>query len=622
MPPDSKTQADRFPAAMRKLEELRHYKGPATAFWGGLLEAMAQISGAQTAVALRKTAAAGSNWQRVAIWPPGQLPNTGLKNFTPALEDLANAAIAENHAVRLLEGAADSVPQDCAIAVRFGNESSAETWVGAFYFPGSSQAERKAATTLLRLMQDTPAVCVINSSVQQLQLKLSQFSSVMDLMALLNAQSRFLAVAMTLSNELAARHKCDRVSLGWLESNYIRLQAISHTERFERKMEAVKVIEQTMEEALDQDEVIVWPAAEADPRITTDHARYADAQKVKYVCSVPLRHKGEPLGVVTCERNTEPFAEEEQRLLLLCAEMAVPRLSELKRTDRWPGARLALATRELLAKAVGVRHTWAKVVAVLIAVGLAVLLFGKMNYRVEATFILRTDDVGILSAPFEGYIAEVPAEIGTAVQPGDVLLKLDTRDLLLQEAAAAADFDRYNREAEKARASNALAEMRVAEAQAEQSRVRLELIRFRLDQAALKAPFVGVVVEGDLKKRTGAPVKQGDALFKVARTDRMYVECNVNENDIHEVRGDATGEFAFASQPKLKFPMQLTRIEPVAQVKDKDNIFIVRSQFAGPPETWWRPGMSGLAKINVGKRTIGWVVAHRTIDFLRMYFWW
>ena len=106
-----------------------------------------------------------------------------------------------------------------------------------------------------------------------------------------------------------------------------------------------------------------------------------------------------------------------------------------------------------------------------------------------------------------------------------------------------------------------------------------------------------------MKKRIGAPVKQGDALFKVARTDRMYVECNVKENDIHEVHSEVAGEFAFASQPRLRFPMQLERIEPVAQVKEKDNIFIVRCQFKGAPESWWRPGMSGVAKINVGQRT-------------------
>jgi RND family efflux transporter MFP subunit len=387
-------------------------------------------------------------------------------------------------------------------------------------------------------------------------------------------------------------------------------------------MDAVKVLEQTMEESFDQDEIIIWPPPEGDTRITVDHARYADSQKIKFICSVPLRLGGEPVAVLVCERNHEAFLEDEQRLLTLYTEMAVRRLSELKRTDRWFGARMALAAREQLAKAVGVEHTWAKVVAVLVAAGLAVLFFGKMNYRVEAPFILRTDDVAIISAPFEGYIAEVPAQIGDPVKPDDLLLKLDTRDLLLQEAAASADIDRFAREADKARAANSLAEMRIAQAQAEQAQVRLELIRYRLSQSALKAPFAGVVVEGDLRKRIGAPLKQGDMLFKVARLDRMYVECNVSENDIHELRSDATGEIAFASQPKLTFPMKVQRIEPAAEVKDKGNVFIVRCHFEGSLENWWRPGMSGVAKLNVGKRTFFWIISHRTVDFLRMYFWW
>jgi len=620
--PDSKTQADGFVKALRKLEQLRRFSGTPANFWQGLLEAMALISGARLGVLLRRTAAEPNTWRRMAVWPTAAAPDSSTQPFIRGLEEMANICVQQECAVRFLNGTPDPLAADCAIGVQLESESPQEWWIAVFFLPECSESQAAWALGYLRLVQNTPGVCRLYRNAHQSQVTLSHFTAVLDLMALLNAQQRFMAVAMTLCNELTARHKCDRVSLGWLENNYVRLQTISHTERFEKKMDAVKALEQTMEESLDQDEMIVWPPPGGDTRITMDHARYADNQQIKFICSVPLRLGSEVVAVLTCERNGEAFLEDEQRLLTLYAEMAVRRLSDLKRTDRWFGARLALAARGQLAKAVGVEHTWAKVLAVLVAVGLAVLFFGKMNYRVEAPFILRTDDVAIVSAPFEGYIAEVPAQIGNPVQPDDLLLKLDTRDLLLQEAVAAADLDRFAREADKARAANSLAEMRIAQAQAEQSRVRLELIRHRLGQASLKAPFAGVVVEGDLRKRIGAPLKPGDVLFKIARLDRMYVECNVNEGDIHEVRDDATGEIAFASQPKLTFPMQVQRIEPVAEVKDKGNIFVVRCQFQTSVENWWRPGMSGVAKLNVGKRTFFWIISHRTVDFLRMYFWW
>lgn len=616
----SQQQLDHFTRALRNLDQLWRFSGPPAAFWRTLLESQGLLSGARMAILLRKTTAEPDQWKKVGLWPTEIRETPGAQRFVRELDNLANGCTQQEFVVQSFNG--DPLTPDHAVAVRLDPEAKQEMWVSAFYLPESSEAQAHNALRQVRLTSQMPGIYRSQRSANQSQVTLSHFSSVLDLMGLLNAQHRYLAVAMTFCNEIASRHKCDRVSLGWLEKNdYIRLQAISHTERFERKMEAVKDIEQTMEESLDQDETVRWPAAEGDTRITRDHERFADQYKVKFLCSVPLRLNGEPVAVLMCERNAEAFTDDEVQLLNLYSEMAVRRLSELKRHDRWFGARAATATRENLAKLVGVHHTWAKVVGVLVAIGLFVLFFGKMNYRVEAPFILRTDHIAMLSAPFNGYIDEVAVETGDPVKPKDILLKLDTRDLLLEEASSAADYDRYTREAEKARANNQLAEMRIAQAQTEQARVRLELVRYRLGQSSIGAPFAGVVVEGDLKKRIGAPVKQGDILFKVAQTDAMYVECNVNERDIHEVRDTATGEIAFASQPKLKFPIQIERIEPAAQAKDKGNIFLVRCRVQDDLKSWWRPGMSGVAKLNVGKRTFFWIISHRTVDFLRMYFW-
>jgi multidrug resistance efflux pump len=202
------------------------------------------------------------------------------------------------------------------------------------------------------------------------------------------------------------------------------------------------------------------------------------------------------------------------------------------------------------------------------------------------------------------------------------LLSLNRDELELEEAAAVADLSRYSREAEKARAANALADMRIAQALADQARARLELVRYRLEQSQLRAPFDGVVAEGDQKERIGAPVKQGEVLFKVARTDTLYVEAEVNERDIHEIRPDSRGEIAFASQPKLKFPIRLIRIQPAAQPKQGENIFLARCEFPGRPEAWWRPGMTGITKLEAGRRSLLWILTHRTVDYLRMLLWW
>ncbi len=40
------------------------------------------------------------------------------------------------------------------------------------------------------------------------------------------------------------------------------------------------------------------------------------------------------------------------------------------------------------------------------------------------------------------------------------------------------------------------------------------------------------------------------------------------------------------------------------------------------PESWWRPGMTGLAQIDAGERRIFWIWTHRVVDSLRLKLWW
>ena len=194
-----------------------------------------------------------------------------------------------------------------------------------------------------------------------------------------------------------------------------------------------------------------------------------------------------------------------------------------------------------------------------------------------------------ISAPFDGFIEEVPVRAGDAIKKDQALLNMDRSDLLLEESGAIADLGRYSREADKARAANSLADMRIAQALANQAAAKLELVRYRLAQASLKAPFEGVVAEGDQKERLGAPVKQGEILFKVSRTDALYVEAEVHERDIHELKTGGTGEIAFISQPKMKFPIKVTLIHAAAIPKDAENVFLVRCAIDGPVQSWWRP---------------------------------
>jgi len=606
-----------FAEEIRRLHTLA---GEPAEFWPAFLDALRGFGEADICLAAVKQARQQDEqepgWRVLALAPASVRGGPHAQAVLAQLDALWDACAGRGTVVRGL----DEGGTVAAAALAAGEQGM--TCLAVLFFRPGNDARADSAVGWLPLVADTPAVYQLGRIAREAQVQVEHFAGTLDLLVLLNAEDRFLAAAMVLCNELASRHRCERVSVGWLTGGYIRLQAMSHVEHFDRKMEAVQKLESAMEEALDQDEEIVYPAEPGTDTVLRDHERFAQEFDVPHLCSVVLRVEGEPVAVCTFERSAPPFATNELRLFRLYCDQAARRLADLKRSDRWFGARLAQRLREWMAPLLWVQHTWAKALAILGSVLLGFLCFGRLPYRVEATCILRTDDLAYLTAPFAGHIERVAVRVGDEMPAAATLLWLDRADLLLEEAAAIAERNRYARESEKARAANALADMRIADALREQAAVRLALVRHRLAQAEIRAPFDGVVVEGDLIERVGAPVEQGDVLFKFARIERLYVELEVDERDIHNLAGRIDGEVAFSSRPQDTFRIRVARFEPVAVAREEGNVFTVHCDLLGTAQDWWRPGMTGVAKLNVGRRSPLWIVTHRTIDFLRLKLWW
>ncbi len=475
----------------------------------------------------------------------------------------------------------------------------------------------------------------------------------LDLMLVLQPERRFVSAAMRLVNELAARFRCDRVSLGLLHHGSMRLRAISHTEKFDHKTDASLALISAMEEAVDQGTEIQVPAPEDATWIDRDHKAYARSQGLGHVLSLPLfppghgvgsglsdeaarsaredagdsdsddRQEAESVGAITLERESRPFDPEEAAALRIIADQAVRLLLDLHRTDRWFGARWAATARRGVARLLGPEHTWWKLLGALLAAGLLLLIFGKGNYRIEGDFTVRAGELSHVVSPFDGFLEEALVRPGDAVQTGQVILRLDRRDLLLQRQATLADAAAHRGAMLRAEASADLAAMRVESARLEQANAQLELIEFRLQQSELRAPFDGVVVEGDLEQQIGAPLRQGDSLVQIARLDDLHLELRIDERDIQELQPGRSGRVAFTSQPGIRFPMEVESVEPAARVEEGGNLFVARAQFlTDQPAPWWRPGMTGIAKVDAGRRSYWWIVTHRTADFIRLRWWW
>lgn len=603
-----------FSGAMEELAGLRQFSGAPSEFWPRFLGAASNLASADLAVVLLRNS--GKVWSKIGEWDSGSGLSRARTAFTSQLEAIAERCLRGNF-VEVLENSTGVF----TAAVRLKSLRAEDEMVLTAQFRDFSEAAARESLVRLNLVADVPAAFQRNLALQRARQDVEKFAAVLDLNVPVNETTRFLPAALAFCNGIATRFQCDRASLGWIEGGYIRLRAMSRTEQFDRQMTAVQLLEAAMEECVDQDEEILWPAPADVTTVAHDHEKFAAAQKCGNMASFPLRLDGKVISVLTCERQKTSFTAAELQQIRLACDQVIRRLSELKHYDRWFGARWAANAREYFAQWLGPEHTWSKAAAILIALALAALFLVRVTYRVQGDFILRSDEAEYLTAPYDSYIDQVFVRAGDHVTSGEPLLTLNRSELLLDQAAALADVARYQRQVEKDRAANDIADMRIDEAQAKQAQAQLDLVNYRLGNAVIKSPFDGVVVEGDLRERIGSPVKEGDELFKVARIDTLYVEGEIPERDVGEIIGKSKGEIAFVTQPKLKYPVTIQAIEPAAVTKKDGNVFLVRLKLDHGAESWWRPGMTGLCKISTEKRTLFWILTHRTVDFLRMKLW-
>jgi multidrug efflux pump subunit AcrA (membrane-fusion protein) len=598
--------------------EFREDSGVLPEFWDGFFARAAAATGASRIAYLIRSktgskTGGGNGWETLHAWPAGAGPFPASGAGADAeVHRLGAEAQAAGLAVRRYPAGAGwvhlaaIVAPDALLLLRFDRLNDEAALAGA---------ARAAALACM------PEFDALRREKEELSAARARLARVLDLVLLLEPLTSFPAAAMLICNELAAALHCDRVSLGWIRGRYVRLRAVSHTEQFLKSSGAVQAIELMMEEALDQDDEIGWPSHPEDARVLRAHKDFAAAGHAAAIATIPLRI-GDRLTGALCLERARPFEPEDWLQLRLIADQVTPRLDTLEQHSRWLGARAVATLRRGAASLVGHEHTGAKFLALAVAAVLAALALTRVTYHVQAPFHLQCDQLAQLPAPFDGYIEEVHARSGDAVHTGDVLVSLDKRELLQQQAAALAELHQHEAEREAAESDQKIADMRVASAAAEQSRASLQLVQLRLEQVDLRAPFDGYVVEGDLRQRIGAPVKQGEVMLKVARINSIHPAIEVAERDIQEVRPGAVGSLAFASQPQVKFAIAVERLQPVAEDTPHGNIFIADARFSSDPQPWWRPGMSGVARVDADRRSLLWIITHRTADFLRLKLWW
>ena len=502
-----------------------------------------------------------------------------------------------------------------------------ENYSSFLYIIIDQQSRQHISDTMIRVMMlsDIPSSyqTSINSHIVPSKKENNRLSTdILEILSIIIGQEKFLLTSMLLVNEIATRFECSQVSIGWARGEYIEPIAISHIEKFDKHTDHIYSLKSLYEESADQDEEIVYPEEILSDTITFAHKNYLKLTGIKQICSLPLRIDSRVVGVIVCERSGSEFRDDEIASLRLIANYTVSWLEQLNQNSRWWGGRVLQKAKKYLSQFLTPKHTLLKFLSIIFSFLFIYSLLGSWEYKIEATGDLETDNLAFLSTPFNSFVYEVKVNEGDKVSKGDTLLTLDQNELYLKESEILAEIYKYKSESEKRRATRELADMRIALAKKEQSEASLERVRYHIDKSVIKAPIDGIIVQGDKEDLLGSPVTKGDILFKIANPTELYLKLKIKESDIDEIKVGQGGLFSLLSSPDIFYKFKIEKIIPMAEVDKIDgNIFVVKAIIKSDALEWWRPGMSSVAKVEVGQRNILWILTHDLTEFLRLYFW-
>ena len=251
----------------------------------------------------------------------------------------------------------------------------------------------------------------------------------------------------------------------------------------------------------------------------------------------------------------------------------------------------------------------------------------RPTYRVTAplTFATLPEARRSMCAPYDGQIKAVLVHAGEPIHKGQTLFVMDTDEVSKQYYKAYSEAIAHARRRDAYAADpTKIAERNVEQAQYDASRVEADLYKARVEQGTVVAPMDGQVLsaKGELSDKVNVEVKQGEELMLFGDPGQLWAEMQVDDRDIQDVSTDERGQLATTSEPTAKVPFTVSTVVPLGAPREGANVFTVYGKVDPklvPPG--WRPGMTGEARIDVGRRTWAWIWTHRLVDFVRLKLW-
>ncbi len=549
----------------------------------------------------------------VALWPnaPRDLSFLGK---------VCERAISTSSGI-LERGPADNPCYHAAIPL-----NDAATVCGVVALELSVQTEAAAQEILrdIHWAMGWPRELIGRQRSMQLEQKMQRIGSISEVIATSIQQGPLQQILFDVVNDVTRQLQASRTAIGLVSGHRVIPKAISDAAHFENNTETLGHYAAAMQEAMDLGELIQIDAGDSGDQSRVSmpaHAELIRYSKSQAIVSVPLQLGARKIGALIVERfEPLPFEAADLDWLRALAN-TVPAVIELKRSAQQSLWRhLRNNTTQFLTRLLGPRHLVYKYVTVCVIAVVAALCLVRLEYRVTATTSIEGEVQRVAAAPFEGFLAASYVRAGDVVSKDQLLCTLDDRDIRLERDKWLGEREQHSRELRQAMAEHDLSKVQIYEAQVRQADAHYRQVEDQLRKAQVKAPFNGVVISGDLSQLVGSPVERGKKLFEIAPLESYRVILQVDESELRHVTNNQRGVLLVSGVADQPIIFHVSHVTPVATAKEGKNYFRVEASLdSAPPKL--RPGMEGVGKIDIGQRSLWWILTHSSADWLRLWLW-
>ena len=390
--------------------------------------------------------------------------------------------------------------------------------------------------------------------------------------------------------------------------------AVSDVEQFDGNSAAGKLLASAIDQANLYQSNVVWP--EHDPAQPSAHTlslqQYGESISASSVAAIQLTDPhDQPTGSLLISREGGALTDQQLSYMQRVATLAFRQYENVSRANR--------STAEIISSVITPRNwsTTAKWAALVFSVAMLI----PLPYRVNCDCRVQPTARRFVAAPYHGILEKSLVEAGEIVTEGQVVARMDGRQLRIELAGLEAEYKGARRKSDSSRAIGEVAQSQIAKMEMRRLAAQIELTKTRMQDLEVRSPIDGIIVSGDLEKAQGAPLETGQTLFEVAPLEKMVAEIGVPESEIQYINQDDSVKLKLNAFPFQSWSGKVERIHPGTEVIDDQTVFVTEVELDNE-QGLLKPGMEGAAKISTHWTPLGWNLFHNTWENIRCWTVW